>query len=310
MSEKAKGHIAMLVSVLIFALNVPITKSLMPEWIHPLGVTTLRLSFAALLFWIVSFFMKPEKIDKKDYKFILMGSIFGMSFNQVCFIIGLSHTSPVDATIIATLAPIMVMMISAYVLKEPITWKKALGVLIGASGALLIVLVEVYRQGAETNGSILGNILVFISATSYAIYMVVSKPISLKYQPITIMKWMFLLAAIMVLPFTYKELSDVRMFHEFNTSATWRLVFVLFLATFVAYMLIPVALKRIRPTTAASYNYVQPVIASAVAIAIGQDYFSWEKPTSAILVFYGVYLVTKSKSRADMEREKLNQRNK
>ena len=303
MTEKSKGHIAMLCSSIIFALNVPITKSLIPYWISPLGVTSLRLSFAAIMFWIASLFVQSEKIERKDFKTFFWGSFFGMGFNQVLFILGLSLTSPIDATIIATLSPMMVMLISAAVLKEPITVKKVLGVIIGASGAILIVLAEAAKQDTIHESSWLGNILILCSATSYATYLVVTRPISQKYKPITLLKWMFLFSMIMVLPFTYSELANAKILQTFDLNISWRLVYMLLMGTFVAYFLIPVALKRLRPTTVGSYNYLQPLVASLAAIVVGQDVLTWEKPTAAVLVFCGVYLVTTSKSRADVERE-------
>lgn len=303
MTEKAKGHLAMLASTVAFALNVPITKSLIPQWISPLGVTSMRLIFAASMFWLASLFLPRERVERKDFRTFFLGSFFGMAFNQVLFILGLSMTSPIDATIIATLAPMMVMLISAAVLKEPITLKKAGGVAIGASGALLIVLAEAAKQDTQHTSSWIGNVLIFFSATCYATYLVVTKPISQKYKPITLLKWMFLFAMLMVLPFTFREIGNARLWTDHNVSASWRLSYVLMIGTFAAYFLIPVALKRIRPTTVGSYNYLQPLIASMAAIFIGQDVLTWEKPAAAALVFAGVYLVTTSKSRADVERE-------
>lgn len=305
MTEKAKGHIAMLASTIIFALNVSVTKSMIPAYISPLGVTSMRLTFAALLFWITSLFTKKEHVVRSDFWVLIGGSFFGMGFNQVLFILGLSMTSPIDATIIATLAPLIVMLISAAVLKEPITFKKAAGVLIGASGALLIILAEAAKEDVSHQSSWLDNILIFCSATCYAVYLVITKPISQKYQPITLLKWMFLFAVLMVLPFTFQEVSAAKLWHIYQPSVHWRMLYILLMGTFVAYLLIPVALRRIRPTTVGSYNYLQPLIASFAAIFVGQDVLSWEKPVSALLVFSGVYLVTTSKSRADVERERI-----
>jgi Permeases of the drug/metabolite transporter (DMT) superfamily len=302
MTEKKQGHLAMLTASVIFALNVPITKSLIPEWVAPPAMTTLRIVFATLMFWLVSFFQKKEKVEMKDFPVIIFGSFFGMAFNQMMFIIGLSKTSPIDSSIIATLSPVMVMLISAVVLKEPITAKKALGVIIGALGAILIIVMQTH-EGAKTS-SWVGNLFCLIAAASYAIYLVITKPVTMKYSPVTLLKWMFLFSTFMIIPFTYQDVISAKVFAEFNESAVIRVVYVLFFATFVSYFLIPVALKRIRPTTVGSYNYLQPLVASFAAIAVGQDVLTWEKPTAALLIFSGVYLVTMSKSRADMEREK------
>ncbi len=308
MTEKLKGHLAMLASTIVFALNVPITKSLIPVWISPLGVTSIRLTFASAMFWVASLFFERETVERKDYKTLFWGGFFGMGFNQVMFILGLAITSPIDATIIATLSPMLVMLISAAILKEPITWKKALGVLIGASGALLIILAEATAKDVHHTSSWVGNLLIFVSTTSYSCYLVVTRPISQKYKPVTLLKWMFLFAMLMVLPFTYSELFSAKLWSVHTASVSLRIVYMLVMGTFIAYFLIPVALKRIRPTTVGSYNYLQPIIASMAAIVVGQDVLTWEKPVAALLVFLGVYLVTTSKSRADVERELANRK--
>ncbi len=291
----------MLTASVIFALNVPITKSLIPVWVAPPGMTTLRILFAAAMFWLVSLFQKKEKVARKDFPVIFFGSFFGMAFNQMMFIIGLSKTSPIDSSIISTLSPVMVMLISAAVLREPITAKKALGVIIGALGAILIIITQTH-SGAKSS-SWLGNLFCVISSASYAVYLVMTKPVTLRYTPVTLLKWMFLFSALMIIPFTYRDVIDAKVFTIFDASASVRVFYVLFFATFISYFLIPVALKRIRPTTVGSYNYIQPLVASFAAIAVGLDYLTWEKPTAAVLIFSGVYLVTMSKSRADVERE-------
>ena len=293
----------MLTASVIFALNVPITKSLIPEWVAPPAMTTMRIVFATVMFWLVSFFQKKEKVDMKDFPVIFFGSFFGMAFNQMMFIIGLSKTSPIDSSIIATLSPVMVMLISSVVLKEPITAKKTLGVIIGALGAILIIVMQTH-EGVRAS-SWVGNLFCLIAAGSYAIYLVITKPVTMKYTPVTLLKWMFLFSTFMIIPFTYHDVINARVFAVFNESAIIRVVYVLFFATFISYFLIPVALKRIRPTTVGSYNYLQPLVASFAAIAVGQDVLTWEKPTAALLIFSGVYLVTMSKSRADVEREKV-----
>lgn len=302
MTEKKIGHLAMLTASVIFALNVPITKSLIPEWVAPPAMTTLRIVFATVMFWLVSFFQKKEKVALKDFPVIFFGSFFGMAFNQMMFIIGLSKTSPIDSSIIATLSPVMVMLISAAVLREPITAKKAIGVIIGALGAILIIVTQTH-VGVKSS-SWVGNLFCLISAASYAIYLVITKPVTMKYTPVTLLKWMFLFSTFMIVPFTYQDVVSAKVFAVYNESAIIRVVYVLFFATFISYFLIPVALKRIRPTTVGSYNYLQPLVASFAAIAVGQDVLTWEKPTAALFIFTGVYLVTISKSRADMEREK------
>ena len=212
-------------------------------------------------------------------------------------------TSPIDAGLIVTMNPVMVMLISAVVLKEPITSKKAGGVLIGACGALLIIW-QSYTINQGHGGSLIGNLLCFISVVSYATYLVISKPIAQRYSPVTLMKWMFLFSTILMLPFSMQDVVNAKLFSSATTfSALSSLFYVVFCATFLAYLFIPIALKRIRPTTISMYNYAQPLVAATLAILMNQDTLTWDKPVAALLVFTGVYLVTQSKARADLENE-------
>ncbi len=301
---KLQGHLAILITSIIFALNIPIAKSLMPKHIDPIAMTMLRLLFGTCAFWIASLFIPREKIAKEDVKILILGGLFGLVLNQMSFIVGLNNTSPIDASMIITLTPVLVMVIAAVVLKEPITWKKAGGVLLGAAGASIIILTQTHTANSSVSG-LMGNMLCILSSVSYAIYLVMSKPVSQRYHPITLMKWMFLSGTLMSLPFCYTHVQTIEIAQLLEPHILWRIGYVLAGATFITYLLIPVALKRIRPTTFSTYNYLQPFIASWVAISIGQDTFSWEKPFAGILIFSGVYLVTISKSRADMEKEKI-----
>ena len=302
--DKWHGHIAIFAANILFGINIPIAKTLMPEWIDPVGLTFLRMSFGALAFWAVSLFTLNEKVGKKDLLILFFCAILGTTVNQLTFIEGLGMTSPIDAGLIVTMNPVMVMLISALVLKEPITSKKAGGVLIGACGALLIIW-QSYTINQGHGGSLMGNLLCFISVVSYATYLVISKPIAQRYSPVTLMKWMFLFSTLITLPFAIESIWNTPAFHKevFDGQELGAIFFVLFGATFIPYLLIPLALKRIRPTTVSMYNYIQPIVASFIAVFIGQDSFSVTKLVSAALVFSGVYLVTQSKSRADLEQQ-------
>ena len=177
--------------------------------------------------------------------------------------------------------------------------------MIGASGAIFLVLTG-HHAGGNQAGNMSGNLMIIASGFAYAIYLTTAKPLTLKYSSVTIMKWMFLFATLILLPFFYNDLIESPAFKSpCNPNALWCLFFILFCATYLTYTLIPMALKRIRPTTISMYNYIQPLVASLVATFIGQDTITWEKMVSAMLIFTGVYLVAISKSRADMEAEAL-----
>ena len=304
--SKIKGHVAILCTSLIFAVNIPLSKNLMPDWMSPFGLTYSRFAFGAMAFWLVSLFLKSEKVTGKDMGKLFLGSFLGVGINQAAFITGLQMTSATNASIVITITPILAMIISFFILKEPITIKKAGGVILGLIGVLSIILTsEIAASGREA--SIIGDLLCVVSSISYAFFLVLTRGISKRYSSITIMKWMFLFSALLFFPFGYKDVLTAKLFIEGTSTAWSSYIYLLVGATFITYLLIPVAQKQIRPTTIGMYNYLQPLVASYIAIMWGQDVFSWTKPISAILIFAGVYFVTTSKSREDVERERLLQ---
>ena len=216
----------------------------------------------------------------------------------------MSKTSPIDASLVVTLLPIVTMLLSAIIIKEPITWLKAVGVLTGASGAIILVLNS---NNESSSGSMIGNLIVLGSVTSFALYLTLFKDLISRYSPLTTMKWMFLFAALLTFPMSFNLLTSTDI-SQFDTSVYLRIGYVVVLATFLTYMLIPIGQKTIRPTTISMYNYLQPVMASILAIIIGLDKFGPDKIISAALVFMGVYIVTQSKSKADLELAKTGER--
>jgi len=300
--KKLPGHLALFSANLIFGLNNPISRSLMPEILSPFTLTFFRLFGGMLLFWIVSLFVKNEKVPAKDILLLFFASLFALTLNQLPFFVGLSMTSPIDASIVVTMLPILTMILAAIFIKEPITLMKAVGVLVGASGALLLVFNSSTPKNGESN--FLGNIIVFGAVTSFAIYLTVFKNVIMKYSAVTIMKWMFLFGTLVSLPFCYKPVIQTD-FTLLSSGTFWRIGFMVVFATFLGYLLIPIGQKLLRPTTLSMYNYVQPIVASMVAVFIGIDTFGFEQALSGILVFSGVYIVTQSKSRAQMEADKL-----
>lgn len=299
LTPKVQGHLIILVAMMIFGLNIPANKFLYAHnAINPIGLTLLRMSFASLAFWLFSLFIPRERVPKKDLCILLVGGIMGMAINQGCFAYGISVTSPIDTSIIATSAPMFTLFISYFILKEPITLKKISGVVIASIGA--IILVYSSSRVSNTVSSWQGNVAIFTAQFFYSMYLVITKPLSERYHPVTMMKWMFLVAMIILFPFGISDVISAPMFHVHEPMYYWALIFILFCSTFIAYALIPLAQKRIRPTTIAVYNNMQPFIASIVAIASGMDTFSLEKGLSALLIVTGVYFVTMSKSRKEL----------
>ncbi|MDD4921347.1 MAG: DMT family transporter [Bacteroidales bacterium] len=297
--QKSVGHSAMLIVNIFFGINMAVSKDLLGGAISPMDLNALRFIFGAIGFWLISIFYK-ERVTKKDLGILFLASLLGLIGNQVLFVQGLSRTSPIDASIITTSVPILTMLFSAMILKEPITWLKALGVLVGASGAIFLIYSS--QNGSSGTSNILGDLLCFGSCVSFAFFLVLTKPITQKYSPITMMKWMFLFAVIVFIPFSFSDIRSIN-FSSFTNKNEASLVFVLIGATLIPYLLIPIGQKRLRPTTVSMYNYVQPIVATFLAVMAGQDKFTVTKAVAAVLVFSGVYIVTRSKSRADLEAE-------
>lgn len=300
---KLKGHSSMLGANVMWGLMSPMAKFVMVGGaVTPLVVTDLRITGAMVLFWIASFFQKPERVAPKDLLKLLGASLLAIVFNQGCFIFGVGLTSPVDASIITTSMPLLAMVLAAIYLKEPITGKKVLGIAVGAAGALLLILGshQVSEAKAAGNHYIWGDLLVLLAQFSYALYFVLFKNFVNKYSLITIMKWMFTYAFICALPFSYNDLLHTE-WKSLQGTEIGALVFIVVGSTFISYVLIVIGQKNLRPTVAGMYNYVQPLVASIVAVCWGMDTFNFVKIISVALIFGGVYLVTGSRSKAEME---------
>lgn len=306
-TRKQQGHLIMLVAMCIFGLNIPINKFIYAaEALSPMALTLLRMMFASVVFWLVSLFLPYEKVNKRDLLVLMAGGLLGMAMNQGCFGFGLSKTTPVDAGIIATSGPLFAMIIAAIVLKEPITKMKAGGVFVGAIGALILIYAGTQTATAHSHNSSSwqGDLTIMFAQLCYATYLVITRPLADRYSAITMMKWMFLFSAIALFPLGIKDVIHAPLFSRADQGQYFAaLAFILIGATFIAYMLIPMAQRRIRPTTIAMYNNLQPLVASIVAIGVGMDKFSVDKVIAALFIFGGVYMVTVSKSKADLEAE-------
>lgn len=291
----------MLIASMAWGLMSPIGKDIMSTEVTALSLATFRMVGGAACFWIASLFTRHEEVKPHDLMLFFFAGLFAIVFNQGMFIFGLSLTSPIDASIITTMAPIATMILAAIHLHEPITNKKVGGVFLGALGALIMILGN--SKATSGNGSnIVGDLLCFLAQVSFAVYLTFFKGLVTKYHPITCMKWMFTYAAICFIPLSYSEISALSF--EQITLQTWsEITFVVVGATFMTFLLLMFAQKILRPTVLSMYNYTQPIVASIVSVMVGLGTFGWSKGIAVILVFTGVYLVTQSKSREQMLKE-------
>jgi drug/metabolite transporter (DMT)-like permease len=291
-----KAHLALLGANLIYGVNFIIAKGVMPNKIGPSAFIFLRILGAGILFWILKSFIK-EKVEKKDFLRLIFCGVFGIAINQLLFFHGLNLTSPIDASIIMTSLPVLVMIYSFFILNEKITRNKIAGIAVGAVGA--IVLIAYGNQSGGTS-SFLGNLFIFINAACYGLYLVIVKPLMKKYNTITIISWVFLFGFIFMFPFGIQDLLSTD-FSAFTTSTYLTIAFVILGTTFFAYLFNIYALNHVSPSVAGSYVYLQPAI-SFIMVAIYAFIFNQKeyeqdinliKILSCLLVMIGVYLISK-----------------
>ena len=290
-----KGHIAMLGANICWGLMSPIVKLVLASGvIAPLIMVDFRVAGAALLFWLTSIFLPREHVPWPDVLRLFGAGMLGVLLNQGCFIIGVSLTSPGEASLVTTTMPMWVMLLAWLFLHEPITMKKTGGILLGASGALILI----FGNGATVAGGsspALGDFIVLMDQLSYATYLTIYRNFIRKYSLVTLMKWMFLSAAIVSLPATLPLLLDTDW--SAITLNEWLGVgYVTLFATYIAYICIMIGQKNLRPTIVGMYNYVQPIVATIVGVCLGLDSFTLPKVFAVLLIFSGVYLVTISKA--------------
>ena len=299
--EKLTGHAALFGANAMWGIMSPVAKMVMAAGvISPMVMTDFRILGAAILFWTFSFFTKREPVSWKDLGLFFLASQIAIVFNQGSFIFGVSMTSPIDASIITTSLPILTLIIAAFYLKEPVTGKKIVGIIFGATGAILLVMSG--QQLANGNASnIWGDLLCLTAQLCFSIYLVFFRGLINRYSPVTIMKWMFTGSTLSVLPFTYGKILEIDW-----SGVKWHIIagiaFVVVGGTFISYLLVSIGQKRLRPTVVSMYNYFQPIAAAIVAILWGMDSFTILKVIAVIFIFSGVFLVTQNKNRTTIEK--------
>ena len=292
-----QAHLSMFSAEAIWGLMAPIAKAAMNSGFDGMSVVSFRVGGAAVLFWLASFLGPREHIPVSDILKLAGAALLGIVFNQGLYNIGLSITSPVNASIVTTSMPIFAMVLSFFILREPITWKKAMGVAIGCCGALILILSSANAGNAKV-GDIRGDLMCFAAQFSFALYLALFNPVIRKYNVFTVNKWMFTWASLFVLPFTGWHVSQLP-WASF-TVATWLEVgYVVVFGTFLSYLLSVVAQRVLRPTVVSVYNYVQPIVSVIVSVAVGMSVFTLPQGVAVVLVFSGVWLVIKSKSKRD-----------
>ena len=291
MNKKFQAHSAIFLANTIFGLGVPVTKLLLDEWVTPMGYMASRSLGACLVFWLIAAFMPKEHVERRDLVTILAGGLLGFVISQTLTAWALDYTSPVYFSLIATLTPVAVMLCAALTIGEKITPMKSVGVLLGIAGAVLMVLMS-QSLGSGKN-DLIGITLAILSVLTWAIYLIITRNVASKYSPVTQMKYVFLISAIVTVPIAIPELPVNALYTSaWGWDGVVEMLFIVLGATALGFFLIPFAMKYLQATTVSIYTNLQPVIASFVAIMLGQDVLTWDKPVAGVLVLLSAYIVT------------------
>lgn len=292
MSKRNWALLAATLVSIIYGVTFTIAKDVMPKYVEPFGFITMRVGGSMLLFWLVSFFGPKEKIAKEDFPRIVAAALFGVALNMLTFFKGLSYTSPIMGAVLMVTTPMIVLILSAIIMKERMQKRKIFGIMLGLTGTITLILYG--KSMVNAPNATLGNLLVFINAVSYGFYLIIVKKLMDKYNAFTFVKWIYTFGFIMVLPFGWNEFQAID-WAIVPTTIFWKIGFVVIFSTFLTYLLNLVSMRELKPTTVAVFIYLQPLFATIFAVSLGKDDLSLVKLLSAFLIFTGVYLVTQKK---------------
>ncbi len=293
MNSRTFALVVAFIAAVIYGVTFTIAKDVMPLYVKPYAFIVFRVSGATILFWIAALFIKKESIDTADYLRIFLAAFFGVSLNMLTFFKGLSYTTPINASVVMVTTPIIVLTLSAFILKEKLITRHIVGIFVGLAGAVYLI---AYGNGLHLDDGTIrwGNFLVFVNAFSYGLYLILVKKLTAKYHPLTFAKWIYLLGIFMVLPFGFSEIKLIS-WQTMPADIFYKIVFVVVFATFFTYLFNLLAVTKLKPTTVSVFIYIQPVIATIFALMMQSDALNIHKIIASIMIFSGVYLVSKQK---------------
>ncbi len=290
MKNTTKAHLALLGANIFYGAGFTVAKQVMPRLIQPLGFIFIRVSVVMVLFWLSYFIGKQyrAKIEKRDWPILVLGGFFGVALNQMLFFLGLNLTFPIHASLIMMSTPLLITVISMFVLRERISLEKSFGLLMGIGGAIL--LMSAGKELTVTGSSALGDMLVFFNAASYAIYLVIIKPLMHRYRPIIVIRWVFFFGFLFVLPFGGPQFAAIH-WSQFQATDYMCVAFIVICVTFFTYLWNVFALRHLQPSTAGAYIYFQPIFAAIISMLVTGENLTLVKVLATLLIFSGVYLV-------------------
>ncbi|GAB3539688.1 DMT family transporter [Pontibacter brevis] len=292
MSKQVQVHAALFLVALIYGSNYSIAKEVMPVYVGPFGLIVIRVVSAALFFGIFSRMVVKEKIvGRADNLRSIACGVTGIAINQLCFFAGLNLTVPINAALLMVISPVAVLLFSAILLRERVSFRKVSGIVLACLGALLLINTS---RTESTTGNIFGDLLIILNAVSFGMYLVLVKPLMQKYHAITIVSRIFAVGAVIVVPFGWQQLLAPD-YGSFPTSIWIAIAFMVLAVTILAYLLNTWALRYANPSLVGAYIYLQPVLAIIIATGFGKDEFTLQKGLYALLIFAGVYLVSRTR---------------
>lgn len=295
MNQKATAHLGLLATNIFFAINLSAVKYLTGNnYMQPYGMNVIRVGVSVILFWLL-FLLNPVKktIAKEDMPRFVWCALTGIAINQMLFLKGLSLTYSIHAVLLMLTTPILITIIAAWLLKERVTVYKIVGLALGISGAVLLI-----ASGKNTGmggNVLLGDLLVLINAISYTVYFILVKPLMLKYNPVQVIRVIFTIGFLMVLPFGWNQFTAIH-WASFGTPAYTCLGLIVIGGTFLAYLFNVYGIKILGASMAGAYIYSQPFFAAIIAMVFLGEKLELYKIIAAILIFTGVYLCNKKTS--------------
>lgn len=281
-----KAHLALLAVNVIYALSYGFSKDIMPSFIPPFAFILIRVLGATCLFWALTPFIKTERLKREDVPLLILCGLFGVAANQLMFFEGLANTAIINSSVIMVATPLIVLLLSRLLLGERLLIQKVLGVILGMTGALLLVLSK-----SEVNGiSVYGDLMILLNASSYGVYLVIVKPLMKKYHPLTVIRWAFTFGLIMVIPFGWSQWGGVNW--DMHWEQIWRVLFIVVATTFFTYLLTVYSLGKVSPTLVSAYIYIQPILAALLAMLLGKEELNIQVVLYGMMIFSGVFLVS------------------
>lgn len=281
-----KAHLAILIANLIYAASYGFSKDVLAAYIPPFAFILIRVVGATLLFWLLIAFTKRDKIERKDYFTIALCGFFGVAANQLMFFEGLKNTISINASVIMVATPLIVLVLSRLILKEQIKVQKAIGVGVGMLGAIALI----FSKAGGSEVSLYGDMLILLNATAYGIYLVLVKPLMKKYSPITVITYAFTFGLLIIMPFGLSQWNDINW--AFPLDIQLKIAFIIFAMTFLTYLLNIYGLGKVSPTVVSAYIYLQPILATIIAVAQQKEKLALSTVLFGLMIFVGVFLVS------------------